>query len=94
MIKRLRMAWCALRGGHHVRFKEWIYIPDILLDCGRCPWSALVVRAGTPAGPSVRFTSIDEAMPTDDRCPVCMAPYVQHRYEAGVYNCPTTWKGQ
>jgi len=65
-LKRLRMAWCGLRGGHVIKFREYEHqFRDAILDCTRCPWSILIVRKlrgewPPPVGPPVKFISIDE----------------------------------
>jgi len=43
-FKRLRMVWCAIRGGHILKMKRYRGVSDdLMLDCTRCPWSALIV---------------------------------------------------
>lgn len=65
MIKRLRMAWCVLRGGHFPKITRRMWTTgDVLIDCIRCRWTLLIVGhcpIEAPSGRNITFYFIDEA---------------------------------
>lgn len=76
-MKRIRMAWCALRGGHVLKPRAYVgQFKDLLLDCTRCDWSLLIVKhASPPVGRTVRFISIDEVTEANHPCSRCGRMY-------------------
>jgi hypothetical protein len=87
-MRRLRMAWCALKGGHVLKSRtvEGLF-KDLLVDCIRCPWTCLIVRsAGKPRGRTYSGFYIDEAA-SAEKCPDCHAsPDTHQLYQNG--KCP------
>jgi hypothetical protein len=60
------MAWCVLRGGHFLRWRDYVgQFNDIMLDCTECDWSLLIVRKLAPGtilrGQHFTAIHIDEA---------------------------------